>query len=124
MSQRCFRGWWRSTINPTGLAGAWEDKALNVARYVHNLEAEAEAIIEARDHMERRPKTARAQAKRLKSYLKGELQRTGIMPKALDLALRLHSNPPSVVINDLAPEFEAAAERVLAKHQELYRRLA
>lgn len=85
-----------------GLAGAWEDKALNVARYVRNLEAEAEAIVEARDRMERRAKAARAQAARLKSYLKAELERTGLMPKAPDLALRLQNNPPSVVIDDPA----------------------
>jgi outer membrane murein-binding lipoprotein Lpp len=85
-----------------GLAGAWEDKALNVARYVRNLEAEAEAIVDARDRMERRAKAASRQAARLKSYLKAELERTGLMPKAPDLALRLQNNPPSVVIDDPA----------------------
>lgn len=83
-----------------GLAGAWEDKALNVARYVRNLEAEAEAIVEARDRMERRAKAASKQAARLKAYLKAELERTGLQPKAPDLALRLQNNPPSVVLDD------------------------
>ena len=85
-----------------GLAGAWEDKALNVARYVRNLEAEAEAIVDARDRMERRAKAARAQAARLKAYLKAELERTGLKPKAPDLALRLQNNPPSVMIDNEA----------------------
>lgn len=85
-----------------GLAGAWEDKALNVARYVRNLEAEAEAIVEARDRMERRAKAASRQAARLKAYLKAELERTGLKPKAPDLALRLQNNPPSVMIDDPA----------------------
>jgi hypothetical protein len=85
-----------------GLAGAWEDKALNVARYVRNLEAEAEAIVDARDRMERRAKAARAQAARLKAYLKAELERTGLQPKAPDLALRLQNNPPSVMIDNEA----------------------
>jgi hypothetical protein len=83
-----------------GLAGAWEDKALNVARYVRNLEAEAEAIVDARDRMERRAKAASKQAARLKAYLKAELERTGLKPKAPDLALRLQNNPPSVVLDD------------------------
>ena len=39
-----------------GLAGAWEDKALNVARYVRNLEAEADAIAQAKQRMEARAK--------------------------------------------------------------------
>jgi hypothetical protein len=85
-----------------GLAGAWEDKALNVARYVRNLEAEADAIEEAKKRMEARAKSAANQAARLKSYLKAELERTGLKPKAPDLALRLQNNPPSVTIDDTA----------------------
>jgi len=85
-----------------GLAGAWEDKALNVARYVRNLEAEAAAIEEAKRRMDARGKATANQAARLKSYLKAELERTGLMPKAPDLALRLQNNPPSVVVDDPA----------------------
>lgn len=83
-----------------GLAGAWEDKALNVARYVRNLEAEAAAIEEARKRMDARAKATANQAARLRAYLKAELERTGLKPKAPDLALRLQSNPPSVVVDD------------------------
>ena len=35
-----------------GLSGAWEDKALNVARFVRNLEAEATAIEEAKKRID------------------------------------------------------------------------
>ena len=89
-----------------GLAGAWEDKALNVARYIRNLEAEAGAIDEAKKRMDARAKATANQAARLKAYLKGELERTGFKPKAPDLALRLQNNPPSVAIDDatLIPE--------------------
>lgn len=83
-----------------GLAGVWEDKALNVARYVRNLEAEAAAIEDAKKRMEARAKAAANQAARLKAYLKGELERTGLKPKAPDLALRLQNNPPAVVLED------------------------
>ncbi|RKT37912.1 siphovirus Gp157 family protein [Thiocapsa rosea] len=85
-----------------GLAGAWEDKALNVARYVRNLEAEAAAIDEAKKRMDARAKSTASRAARLKSYLKAELERTGLKPKAPDLALRLQNNPKSVAIDDAA----------------------
>ncbi len=85
-----------------GLAGAWEDKALNVARYVRNLEAEAAAIDKARKRMDVRAKSTANQAARLKAYLKAELERTGLKPKAPDLALRLQNNPRSVVLDDMA----------------------
>ncbi|MCP3867750.1 MAG: siphovirus Gp157 family protein [Gammaproteobacteria bacterium] len=88
-------------INDTmeGLQGAFEDKALNVARYIRNLEAEASAINEAKKRMEARARVTGNQAKRLKSYLRDELKRTGIKIKAPDLALRIQNNPPSVVID-------------------------
>lgn len=76
-----------------GLAGVWEEKALNVARYIRNLEAEAAAIEEAKKRMEIRAKAAANRAARLKEYLKAELERTGLKPKAPDLALSLRSNP-------------------------------
>lgn len=95
-------------INDTleGLAGEWEDKALNVGRYIRNLEAEAAAIDEARKRMDARAKVTANRAARLKEYLKAELGRTGLKPKAPDLALRLQNNPPSVAIDDadLIPE--------------------
>lgn len=85
-----------------GLQGAFEDKALNVARYIRNLEAEAGAIAEAKKRMEARERATANQAKRLKDYLRLELERTGIKPKAADLALSVQKNPPSVKIDDEA----------------------
>ena len=85
-----------------GITGAWEDKALNVARYIRNLEAEAVAIEEAKKRMGARGKAAANQAARLKAYLEAELKRTGLKPKAPDLALRLQNNPRSVAIDDAA----------------------
>lgn len=82
------------------LQGEFEDKALNVARYVRNLEAEAAAIEEAKRRMDARAKAASRQAGRLKGYLKRELERTGLKIQAPDLALRTQNNPPSVVVDD------------------------
>jgi hypothetical protein len=97
-----------------GITGAWEDKALNVARYVRNLEAEAAAIEGARKRMDARAKATANQAARLKAYLKAELERTGLKPKAPDLALRLQNNPQSVSIDDVAliPEDYRRSETV------------
>jgi hypothetical protein len=83
-----------------GIAGAWEDKALNVARYVRTLEAEASAIEDAKKRMDSRAKAAAVLAAKLKGYLKSEMERTGLKPKAADLALRLQANPPAVVLDD------------------------
>jgi Siphovirus Gp157 len=90
-----------------GLAGAWEDKALNVARYVRHLEAEASAIEEARRRMDARAKGAARQAAALKGYLLRELERTGLKIQAPDLALRLQANPPAVVVDNEAEIPEA-----------------
>lgn len=84
-----------------GLAGTFEDKAVNVALYLRTLEAEANAIAEARTAMERRETALRHQALRLREYLKAEMERTGLT--RLDspcLALRVQPNPPAVVIED------------------------
>lgn len=85
-----------------GLQGEFEDKALNVARYIRNLEAEASAIEDAKKRMETRARATSKQAARLKAYLKAELERTGLKIKAPDLALRIQKNPPSVMIEDQA----------------------
>jgi hypothetical protein len=82
-----------------GLAGAWEDKAMNVARYVRNLEAEASAIASAKMAMDARMKSATAKADRLRAYLLAEMERTGLKPKAADIAIRTQKNPASVVID-------------------------
>lgn len=84
-----------------GLAGSFQDKAVAVAAYLKTLEAEAEAIKDARDAMERRETALTHHAVRLREYLKVEMERTGLV--RLDspcLALRVQPNPPSVIIED------------------------
>ena len=94
------------------LEGEFADKALNVARYIRNLEAEAGAIEEAKKHMDARAKATANQARRLKEYLHHELERTGLRPKAADLALRVQNNPPSVIVDDEAAVPENFKESV------------
>jgi hypothetical protein len=84
-----------------GLAGTFQDKAVAVAAYLKTLEAEAAAIDAARKAMERRESALLHHAGRLRDYLKGEMERTGLT--RLDhpyLALRVQANPPAVVIED------------------------
>lgn len=84
-----------------GLAGTFEGKAGNVAAYIRSLEAEAQAIADARKAMEQRQTTLERHAGRLRYYLKGEMERTGLTcVKNPYLCARIQLNPPSVVIED------------------------
>ena len=54
----------------------FQEKAINVAMYVRNLETESAAIAEAEKAMSARKKALNNKADRLKSYLLSEMQRT------------------------------------------------
>jgi hypothetical protein len=83
------------------LEGTFEAKAVNVAAYIRSLEAEAQAIAAVKQSMERRIKSLEYQSFSLRSYLQGEMERTGLTRIAHPwLALRIQSNPPSVVIDN------------------------
>ena len=78
-----------------GLAGTFADKAIAVAAYLRTLEAEAAAIRDARDAMERRESALRNHALRLREYLKAEMERTGLVRvDSPFLALRVQPESP------------------------------
>ena len=54
----------------------FQEKAVNVAMYVRNLETESAAIAEAEKEMSARKKALNNKADRLKNYLLSEMQRT------------------------------------------------
>ncbi len=84
-----------------GLAGTFEDKAANVAVYIRTLEAEAAAIEAARKAMDRRQSALEHHARRLREYLKGEMERTGLLRLNKPFpVVRVQANPPGVVIDD------------------------
>jgi hypothetical protein len=86
-----------------GLAGTFEAKAVNVAAYLRALDAEAAAIADVKQAMERRQTALEHQAERLRRYLKGEMERTGLTRVQHPwLTVRVQANPPSVVIDDEA----------------------
>ena len=50
--------------------------------------------------MEDRARATAARARRLREYLKGELERTELKLKAPDLKVRVQANPPRVMLED------------------------
>ena len=86
----------------------FQEKAVNVAMYARNLEAEAEAISEATKEMVKRYRSMSAKADRLRSYLLSEMQRTQTKQiKCPYFVLSLRKTPASVRIapNAVIPEF-------------------
>lgn len=86
-----------------GLSGDLEIKATNVAMFVRNLEASAEAIKNAEKQMADRRKAIEAKADKIREYLKENMLRTGI--SKIDcpyFQLSIRKNPPSVEVIDQA----------------------
>lgn len=89
------------TFNDTleSLSGELEVKATNVAMFVRNLEASAEAIKEAEKQMADRRKSIEAKADKIRSYLLENMQRTGI--KKIETAyfsITVKNNPESLIV--------------------------
>lgn len=83
-----------------GMAGELEVKATNVAMFVRNLEASADAIKSAEGDMAARRKAIENRAKRVKEYLQSQMTRTGITKiECPHFKLAIQDNPPSVVID-------------------------
>lgn len=83
-----------------------EIKAVNVAAYIKNLEAEAQAIKTAQENLARRQKRVITKIAYLKNYLKDNLQRCGINKVHHPLlSIALVKNPPKLNISnvDLIP---------------------
>jgi hypothetical protein len=67
-------------INDTleGLSGVFEDKAVNVAKFLRNMEVAVDAIKTAEDSMAKRRKALETRVQWLKDYLKSSMEATGI----------------------------------------------
>lgn len=90
-----------------GLSGELELKATNVAMFVRNLEASAEAIKNAEKAMADRRKALEAKADRIRQYLLDNMNRTGITKiESPYFVLSIRKNPPAVeVLNqDMIPD--------------------
>lgn len=76
-------------------------KALNIASWVRNLDAEAKAIKEAEDAMAKRRKAATAKADRLRAYLLMGLKMAGVDKLQFPhFVIAVKQNPESVRIAD------------------------
>ncbi len=91
-------------VNDTleGLSGELEDKAVNVAKFLRNMEATAQAIKDAEVKMAKRRKSLENRVKWMKSYLKGNMEHTGITKiECPFFKISIQNNPASVsIINE------------------------
>jgi hypothetical protein len=94
------------------LGGELEDKAVNVAKFLRNIEANAEAIRRAEIEMSKRRKSLENRVQYLKNYLKGSMEHSGITKiECPYFKLSIQKNPASVnVYNEEAvpPQFKIA----------------
>lgn len=92
------------TIRDTleSLSGDLEEKAVNVAMAVRNMESDAAAIKEAEAQMAQRRKALEARAERIKAYLLDNMQAAGISKiECPYFRLSVRDNPPSVEVYEL-----------------------
>jgi hypothetical protein len=92
-------------INDTleALTGEIEDKAVNVAKFLRNMETTAQAIKEVEAAMAKRRKNLENRISWMKAYLKGNMEQNGITKTECPyFKLSLQSNPPAVTILDEA----------------------
>jgi hypothetical protein len=90
-------------INDTleALAGELEDKAVNVAKFVRNMETMAEAIKAAEADMAKRRRALESRVQWLKDYLKSNMEHSGITHIDCPyFKLSVQNNPPAVHILD------------------------
>ena len=85
-----------------GLGGELEDKAINVTKFMRNMEATATAIKSAEEEMAKRRKALENRIKWMKSYLKDSMEHTGITKiECPYFKLSIQKNPAAVnIINE------------------------
>lgn len=99
-----------------GIQGQLQDKAVNVAKFMQNLDATAQAIRVAEQQMARRRKAIEARAQWIRDYLKQHLEAAGIT--RIDspwFRLAIQQNPAAVEITDaglLPPGFKTSVTEV------------
>jgi Siphovirus Gp157 len=80
-----------------GLSGELEVKATNVAMFVKNLEASADAIEKAENQMAARRKAIEAKSERIRKYLLENMVKAGISKiECPYFVLSIRKNPPAV----------------------------
>lgn len=81
--------------------GALQEKAVNIAMFVENLEATASAIENAEKNMAQRRKAIENRIKSIKNYVLFAMKSADVFKiEAPEFVLRRQNNPPAVVIDD------------------------
>ena len=104
-------------INDTleALTGELEDKAINVTKFLRNMEAVADAIKEAEESMAKRRKALENRVKWMKDYLKGSMEHTGISKiECPFFKLSIQKNPAAVNIFDETAIPEHFKEQIIS----------
>lgn len=104
-------------INDTleALGGELEDKAVNVTKFLRNMEAVADAIKEAEESMAKRRKALENRVKWMKDYLKNNMEYSGISKiECPFFKLSIQKNPTAVNIFDEAAIPEQFKEQVIS----------
>lgn len=84
-----------------GLSGDVQEKAVNVAKFFRNMEADAEKIEEAAKQMLARAKAIRNRSASLKQYLLTNMEVSGISKiESPWFVISIKQNPASVTIDD------------------------
>ena len=82
------------------LSGDLETKATNVAMFIKNLDASANAIKEAEAQMNARRKAIENKAEKIREYLLENMQRTGIKKiECLYFKIAIRDNPESLIVD-------------------------
>ena len=86
-----------------GLEGQLQEKAVNVAKFMQNLDTTAKAIKEAEQQMARRRKAIENRAQWIRTYLKSNMEAAGISRiESPWFRLAIQKNPAAVEILDEA----------------------
>lgn len=95
----------------------FDHKAINVAKYIKNLEAEYDAIKKHAEEMIQRVKIAFTRMESLKLYLQYNIERTGLLDpiKCAEFDIKIVNNPPSLIIEnpDILPDIYKVTKEVV-----------
>jgi hypothetical protein len=84
-----------------GIEGQLQDKAINVAKFMQNMDATASAIKQAEQKMARRRKAIESRAEWLKDYLKRNMEAAGVTKiESPWFVLSVQKNPAAVQVTD------------------------
>jgi len=83
------------------LGGEFQAKAVAVAQVARNLEAFCEQVQDAINEMKYRADRAKARAESIRSYLKDQMERTGISKiESPYFSVSIRKNPPRLIVSD------------------------